>query len=553
MLIALDQGWASAPDWEARKAAAAGAIDEAGEAGRPVILWPMARPIAPGFVPQPVSAGEARRALEVLTPAPWAPNRAALSERLADLPGAETVWFHDGLAHGEDAALMAALEARGALRLIGPEGPAHALTPPRLEEGRMVADILRSGGTEETARVVAYAKADTGGERRLAVAEAAFAAGDGLATAQFSLPPELMAKITRISLADGASAGGAALADGSLKRVPTGLVAPEAEDAVASLTSASHYLREALAPWALIREGTLAEVMETEPAALILADQGGFGDVEADMLDWVEAGGLMVRFAGPRLAASIGEAFGGGGEDPLLPVTLRRGGRVLGGALAWSKPRTLGPFDPEGPFRALAIPDEVDVKTQVLAEPSPDLAGRVWASLDDGTPLVTARRLGEGWVVLFHVTADAEWSSLPLSGLFVEMLGRVMALSPGRAAEAPRAEDLAGTLWRADTTLGPDGAPRPGHTSAEPVAGEALAGGRAGPGIAPGIYLRADEGAVATTAKRLAVNLFAEGDTLSALPAPPAGAVIETLGGAEAQRLGQWFLAFAVILMMADL
>jgi hypothetical protein len=33
--------------------------------------------------------------------------------------------------------------------------------------------------------------------------------------------------------------------------------------------------------------------------------------------------------------------------------------------------------------------------------------------------------------VLFHVTANAEWSNLPLSGLFVQMLRRIVALSAG--------------------------------------------------------------------------------------------------------------------------
>ena len=36
--------------------------------------------------------------------------------------------------------------------------------------------------------------------------------------------------------------------------------------------------------------------------------------------------------------------------------------------------------------------------------------------------------------MLFHVTANADWSNLPLSGLFVDMLRRLVALSVGVAA-----------------------------------------------------------------------------------------------------------------------
>ena len=57
-----------------------------------------------------------------------------------------------------------------------------------------------------------------------------------------------------------------------------------------------------------------------------------------------------------------------------------------------------------------------------------------WARLADGTPLVTAAPLGQGWVVLFHITASPTWSSLPLSGLYVDMLKRLLALSAGTPA-----------------------------------------------------------------------------------------------------------------------
>jgi len=243
-----------------------------------------------------------------------------------------------------------------------------------------------------------------------------------------------------------------------------------------------------------------------------------------------------------------------GAEDKLLPVRLRRGGRVLGGALAWGAPKTLGPFDPSGPFRRLTPPDEVSVRTQVLAEPSPDLAGKVWATLDDGTPLVTASQLGQGRVVLFHVTADAEWSSLPLSGLFVEMLGRLMTLAPGRAPEPPAPEELAGTLWRANLLLGADGTPVPAPQLGEPVPGERLAEAVPGRALPPGLYSRADGGArAAGAAESVVINLFRPEDRLQPFPPAPSGAAAETLGGAETRRFGADLIALAVLLGMVDL
>jgi len=49
---------------------------------------------------------------------------------------------------------------------------------------------------------------------------------------------------------------------------------------------------------------------------------------------------------------------------------------------------------------------------------------------------VTRTDLGAGQIVLFHVTSNADWSNLPLSGLFVDMLKRLVALSAGVASAA---------------------------------------------------------------------------------------------------------------------
>jgi hypothetical protein len=567
VLILMDQGWASAPDWAARKAAALAAVDEAAQADRPVILWQAASGAVPGSLP----AQAVRAVLEAARPAPWAPDRAAVLAAIeaGEVPEpAQTIWFHDGLGHDEVTARLAARLAEfGPLRLIGPAVTARALTPPRLKDGRMVADVLRVDSGPITAPVVAFSARPGELERRLGQANASFDAGDIAATATFDLPAELLDRVSRIALAAGPSAGGAALADAGIRRITAAIVAPQAETVVASLTSASYYLHQALVPWAEVREAALGDVLANlqtgPPAAIILADQGDFTGTERKTLtEWVETGGLLIRFAGPRLAAAVGEGgFGGaaggvvgGAEDKLLPVRLRRGGRVLGGALAWGAPKALGPFDPAGPFRRLIPPGEVDVRTQVLAEPSPDLAGKVWAALEDGTPLVTAKRLGQGHVVLFHVSADAEWSSLPLSGLFVEMLGSLMALASGRAPDPPTAGELAGTLWRGALMIGGDGVPVPASDLGEPVTGELLGQGKPGRALPPGLYRRADGAArVAGAAETMVVNLFAKGDRLAPFPPAPSGAVVETLGGVEARRFGADLIALAVLLGSVDL
>jgi hypothetical protein len=144
---------------------------------------------------------------------------------------------------------------------------------------------------------------------------------------------------------------------------------------------------------------------------------------------WIARGGMLIRFAGPRLAAAPT-------DDPLVPVILRRGERALGGALSWAEPQPLADFPTFGPFAGMPRATDVTVKRQVLAEPTPDLAERTWASLADGTPLVTTQQIDAGRIVLFHVSAEATWSDLPLSGTFVEMLRRIVQLSRAGGAQS---------------------------------------------------------------------------------------------------------------------
>ncbi len=272
---------------------------------------------------------------------------------------------------------------------------------------------------------------------------------------------------------------------------------------------------------------------------LILADVGNVTEALDRLNKWIDNGGVLVRFAGPHLA---------GADDSLVPVKLRRGGRILGGSLSWDKPQQLAGFSRESPFNGMAIPNDVTVTRQVLAEPDSQLTDRTWATLADGTPLVTAERRGKGLLVLFHVTADSRWSDLPLSGTFVDMLRRLVAVAGSSATGEGDNVVTATANGRAAQVVPPtrvlDGfgafsAPPP---TARPIPSNYT--GRASLDHPPGFY-GPPEGLVA-------VNTLAPADRPAVLDVSPLNARIDAYRHGEPLDLrGPIFLA-ALALLVVD-
>ncbi|MEX0759899.1 MAG: DUF4159 domain-containing protein, partial [Tistlia sp.] len=352
------------------------------------------------------------------------------------------------------------------------------------------------------------------------------------ASAPLELPAELRNRVASLSIEREATAGARVLLDERWRRRPVGLVMAASQESAQPLLSEVYYLERALQPFTEVRRGTLEELLEQDLAILVLADLGRLGDEEAAALEgWVEGGGTLLRFAGPRLAEA---------SDALLPVALRQGDRTLGGALTWDTPARFAPFPAAGPLAGLETPDDVSVRRQVLAEPSLELAERTWARLADGTPLITGVERGEGWLVLVHTTANAEWSNLSISGLFVNILRRLVAISAGVSAGA-RGGEPQPPLATLDG-FGRLGAPPPDALAADEAT---LAENRVGPSSPPGYY--------GTEESRSALNLSAGIALPAPLPDLPLSVEERDYGGGQEADLLPWLLIAALLLGLLGL
>jgi hypothetical protein len=533
VLLVIDNGWASARDWGQRQIAAASVLDRAERAGRPVVVLATA-PAETGQAPQAsaaMSAADARPLVAALRPQPWPVDRAAAAGAVAAAKAGAAVVLSDGTTGGSGwDAYARALAAIGPVVEMGdPAVPVRLLLPPRpLSDGFGV----RLAQTPQALAGEAAVRAVSGDGRTLARLTLPVAANAAGAEGEMRLPPELRNRLARLVLDGPASAGSVVLLDERWRRRPVGLLAGDAATAQTPLIGELFYLKRALEPSTELRYGDLPALLSREISVIILADRTLADGPEREMLaDWVSKGGLLIRFAGPQLAEH---------PDTLLPVKLIEGDRQLGGAMSWSKPAALAPFPPGSPFAGLRVPAEVRVTRQVLAAPRVHLAEATWAQLEDGTPLVTQAVRGAGRVVLFHVTANADWSDLPLSGLFVDMLRRLIELANGVRG----AEDGSTRLAPVETL---DGFGQPG---APPVAAAAMTAAElrdavAGPRSPPGLY--------GPESNRRALNLANRLPPPEVAPAIP-GASEEAIGGIAPERaLAPWLLAAALALLIADL
>lgn len=450
LLIVVDNGWASASRWTRRQELLTTLLQRAEQNSRPVSIVTTADP-SPTLTVEPLSPAKAMEKASSLEPMPYPPNRtelaAALDKAMPDAKGYDAVWLSDGVEEGGADVLAATLKRiadGGSFKVVTDERGSEplGLTGQSSAQTGLVARILSPGGTPRVGSVAAL----SGRGAHLAEVDFSLAEGQTSAEAVIELPLELRNQVTRLEIIREPSAGAAYLIDARSLWKRFGIISGEAREAAQPLLSPTHYIERALAPHGEVivaatgnLDAASEALLERKPSVLILANIGQLiGQTESRLTQWVQKGGMLLRFAGPRLEK---------GGDALLPVPLREGGRTFGGALSWREPQKLAPFEDTSPFYGLTIPNDVLVNRQVLADPSGEQrqSTQIWARLQDGTPLVTASKLGEGWLVLFHITANSDWSSLPISGLFVDMLRRTAELSNVSGTPDTAAEEGAGT------------------------------------------------------------------------------------------------------------
>ncbi len=535
-LIVIDDGWASAQSWTQKRDFLMQVLEQARSDSVPVTLVGTA-PVAGAVADVKQPARDALDRARLMKPSPLPTDRLALAEKLknADVKDAASViWLSDGTDAKSAEGFAKSLSAIAPLRIYAssPDDLPLALAPLVFEGNDIKISALRNAAGPGTATLKAIA---TNG-RTLTELPVDFGAAQEKQVI-LNLPTALRNEISAIAIEGQDHAGARQLFDDRWRRRTVALQSGQSSAAGQLLLAPLHYVKRGLEPYAELYEpqsdAELSALMDAGLSMLVLADVGAISEEQTQKLNpWIERGGVLLRFAGPRLAAAT---------DTLLPVTLRQGDRSLGSSLSWEVPQGLAAFPESSPFAGLTIDPSIKIQKQVLAEPSPELPDRTWASLEDGTPLVTAEKRGKGLLVLVHVTANADWSSLPLSGLFLDMLQRVAGLD---AASTQTSTQTVEANFVPKLLLSGEGALVAPTETIQPITPAAMEAAKASLATPPGLFVR--------QGRERAINHAFDATTLNAMPVTVGGTTVQPYTEAPRQDLAPMMFAAAALFFLFD-
>lgn len=443
LLVIADNSWSSAANWTEYRTGLRQIINQARLDLRSIYIAQTA-PEASGATTTrlpdiigPVSPHEAERFIDRLHSRPWAPDYAALSNQIADHQYmansiGSILWLTDNMEQSGKADLANDLATIAPITVLGTNRDNRIAVQSLIRNRTGLGITLIHQNIDAPREIVLLARNERG--QVLLRHKVKIAPTTNRTEAEIPLPSDITNSIQSIGIEGVESAATVFQTGARWQQRKVGVIVSSGDSPVL-LSDRYFFLDRAISPYADVTYAPLGKLLEGGMDILVAAGPiSGLGSQYNALERWLRDGGMLVRFAGDSTTEV---------EPEFLPVTLRLGNRDFGGSMSWEKPKRLLTFPETSPFSGITIPEEITVNRQLLAEPDPDIVAKTWARLTDGTPLVTSAPRNAGRIVLFHVTPWADWSNLPMSGLFVEIWQRLLPLaSPSDRSDAELQKSL---------------------------------------------------------------------------------------------------------------
>ncbi len=541
--LLIDNSWASTHIWNTQMREAEEILNQAGREKREIYI--QTTTIAPGDITPahfgPSASGQALSILKGLAPYPWPADYGALVQHIKKSRlerSIHTFWLSHGLDEGAFSALATVLSKQGGLSLISPENiQLPLLLKPTDKQSRDVQITIDAPRTIAPNLPVSVQILNENGG--LLDQQSLTLSPDALpATLSFNIPETLRSQIAQFRLSGNYGAGGVYLLDERFKKRSVGIIGPADGKEPKPFIEARYYLNRALEPFTTLRTGTPDDILEHKPSVIILPDIAALPTETLNALErWVNDGGLLLRFAGPNMAGANGTSSA---QNALLPAPLRHSSRSNEGTLSWDDAPKLVPFNQTSPLHGITLHKDITVRQQMLPDPGQASSATIWATLDDGTPLITARAQSKGLLVMIHTTASPDWSDLALSGTYVDILKRLVQISGISASKREAGNGILHPVW----TLDGFGARQSPQSTIKPIPTVDFKSTKPSTDHPPGLYSSAGQQAT--------LNLGDHISRLNALGAIPLSVTQKTYDEDYEQNLMPYLLYAALQLLLVD-
>ncbi len=427
--ILIDNSWAAAQNWDNQIKEAKEIISQADREGRYIYILTTTPAIGKEHIKQygPLLKSDAIATLLGLTPNSWSANYDELIKTLKTNNKSEpiyTIWLSHGIDEGNIKKVLEILQSQGGIKYISPKSDKMPLLLQPTKKNisnKTTIDIKAPTNIETT---IVSIEAISNKNDIVDIQNVKLDNKNNLKTIEFDIMGDIIkSNITKFKISQRSGAGAIFILDDQNKKRKVGIVSTAQKEIITPLMNPSYYIKRALEPFANILTGSVNDLIKENVEIIIMNDIATIPHTTLNNLEkWVNHGGLLLRFAGENMAKSQNEQF-------LVPVILKSGGRSLSGTLSWNKQQKIAPFPENSPLYGLNTSDEITIKQYLLADPSQGMKNKIWASLDDGTPFITAKAKEKGLIVLIHTSANTSWSDFALSGLYVSILKRIIRLA----------------------------------------------------------------------------------------------------------------------------
>ena len=236
-----------------------------------------------------------------------------------------------------------------------------------------------------------------------------------------SFPNEIFNQIKSLKIVGQNHAGAKYYFDDFSKKKNIAILSDNESFQESPLLSPIYYLKKSLDSEHNIKIQKIDNIINQNYSTIIIAETEKIPNAFNKKLnDWLLEGGTLIRFSGNRLVEK---------KSNFLPFqhTYSRV-RNIEGQLTINKKLFIADFEKDSIFQGLSIPKDITVNKQLIFDTFPKQV-KVLAKLNDNTPLVSMIKYGNGEIILFHIGANNDWSNLPISSLFPDMINRVLLFS----------------------------------------------------------------------------------------------------------------------------